>query len=370
MKKLLLVLSLFFVVNVNANSGPGVQVGDEHSVLVPLEDTEVVILHEELEYRSAFNEFNELITYVTVEYQMKNTGIEDESFTAVFPRKVGEDSEILFEVYLNGQVVENEFMLLGGDYLGFNNMLEKINDGGTTQGCNNWDGNCLAVNMFDLSLNAAEEYTLKVEYIDTPTWHNIGGSYFNHKDKYTFTYLYEPARHWKEFGTLNVTVSFPRGFSTEGLEEAGFEKTSGGRVRTYEASYDALPDDSLIYSLAEKTSYIGLILVSVIILAILILPQFNLEERLSSDLKGLRKNFVRVVLFLLRAGGVFVGLAILTDIYAINVFISIVLGTVLFGLIYLPKFKKFKYDYLVTILDAIAVTIGVIGTIILIAMFI
>ena len=88
----------------------------------------------------------------------------------------------------------------------------------------------------------------------------LGRSDWSSHWRHTFTYLLSPARHWADFGTLDVAVTTPESSpyviqSSLPLEEAG--------ERRYTAHFDSLPDGELIFTLYPE-------------------PRITLADRLSS----------------------------------------------------------------------------------------
>ena len=64
-----------------------------------------------------------------------------------------------------------------------------------------------------------------------------------------FTYLLSPARHWAEFGSLDITIRTPEPVpyivrSSLPLREA--------EERCYTAHFDSLPDGELTFTLADR----------------------------------------------------------------------------------------------------------------------
>ena len=88
----------------------------------------------------------------------------------------------------------------------------------------------------------------------------LGRSDWSSHWRHTFTYLLSPARHWADFGTLDVAVTTPESSpyviqSSLPLEEAG--------ERRYTAHFDSLPDGELTFTLYPE-------------------PRITLADRLSS----------------------------------------------------------------------------------------
>lgn len=79
----------------------------------------------------------------------------------------------------------------------------------------------------------------------------LGRSDWSSHWRHTFTYLLSPARHWADFGTLDVAVTTPESSpyviqSSLPLEEAG--------ERRYTAHFDSLPDGELTFTLYPRLS--------------------------------------------------------------------------------------------------------------------
>lgn len=79
----------------------------------------------------------------------------------------------------------------------------------------------------------------------------LGRSDWTSHWRHTFTYLLSPARHWADFGTLDVTITTPESSpyviqSSLPLEEVG--------ERTYTAHFDGLPEGELTFTLYPEPS--------------------------------------------------------------------------------------------------------------------
>lgn len=256
-----------FVVSVSANSGPVIYTGDQNSVLVPKENTNVSILHETLEYNIYGTGDNDKYADVHVRYVMENTGAE-EKLTAIFPRWVNDDADI-FAIYFNGDLVESEFILIGGDDASFEHVIERINELEETPEevvCQNEYTlyGCVAANVFEITVPEDGVHELVVEYKEQPT--EIQTNPYGSKISYegVFTYYLEPASYWKSFGELDISISIPKELKVEGLGNFDVSKEKGRKL--YQIEYNELPNEDLVFTV-YKQSYKSIItLVTTIII--------------------------------------------------------------------------------------------------------
>ncbi len=249
MKKILLVFfSIIFIITVNANSGPGVYTGDQNSILVAKEDTNISILHETLNYYIYGTNANDKYANVTVRYLMKNNG-EEETLTAVFPRKVNFTSES-FTILFNGVSIENELIIIGGDDASFEHVLKRINaieknsEEVTCSVRYDLEG-CVAANVFEITVPAEGVHELIVKYTEQPT--EVQTSPYGSKIHFEgiFTYYLEPASYWKSFEKLDIFISVSKGLKISGLDD--FEKSKSGGRTLYQMKYEELPSNDLIF---------------------------------------------------------------------------------------------------------------------------
>lgn len=79
----------------------------------------------------------------------------------------------------------------------------------------------------------------------------LGRSDWSSHWRHTFTYLLSPARHWADFGALDITITTPEGCPY--LIDASLPFEEAGE-RTYTAHCDGLPEGELTFTLYPEPS--------------------------------------------------------------------------------------------------------------------
>lgn len=84
----------------------------------------------------------------------------------------------------------------------------------------------------------------KTNSVTAPIYPSIDTGYSPSKNAYT--YYLSPAKTWKSFGSIDITINTPYYLSNPSLN--GFEKTDGG----YKLSLSGLPDEELTFTLSSS----------------------------------------------------------------------------------------------------------------------
>lgn len=125
---------------------------------------------------------------------------------------------------------------------------------------------------YALPMEGGETATHHIRYGVQPTY--LRGS-FGAQD-YKYTYLLNPARGWKEFGNLNLTIQ------TDGeLKLANSSLPLQKKGSDYTASFDTLPEEDLVVHLTDPSMRSPLIQIAIpgLFIALLVLVGFMIRRK-------------------------------------------------------------------------------------------
>lgn len=255
----------FCAATVHANAGPPVSLTDGDAVfLLPAKHGSLEITSENLTYDIEIVGREEVSAQVVAVYQMLNTSGEDlcilVAFVANNPATVPEVSvdgkrvglirteTVLWNV--TGQAVYADDLLARswsntGSWTEygvweptFEEILQFINTGQRTGDTD--AGYDFEVSLFELDFPAKGARTLQVVYKENAAIikNRKGYSYVNPTAE--FYYFLEPARYWKDFAGLTVTINAPRGIGVETSLEGFVQKGDA-----FVAHFPELPSKNL-----------------------------------------------------------------------------------------------------------------------------
>jgi len=260
-----LFLPNLFAATVYANAGPPKSVEDGDAVFfLPVKHEFIEIVSEDLVYDIKVTGEEEAYADITATYEMRNTSQEDVSTLVAFVannpstkaqvRVDGESVQVLGsktmpwnisgkEVYV-GDLLSRHWDNVGSwvEYGAWEPTFEEILRFAST-GERTGDTNAgydLEISMFKLDFAAGSTHTLEVTYSEKAAVikERKGYSYVNPTAE--FYYFLEPARYWKDFADLTVTVNVPAHIRIQTSLE-GFQR----KGNTYVAHFNELPPQNL-----------------------------------------------------------------------------------------------------------------------------
>ncbi len=292
-KVVLLLIVLLMSVNVTANSGPSTRYGDKNTPLAVMEDTEVEILHESLTYDIYNVQGYEFYADVVVEYDLFNNSDSTESITALFPRMLSWEGRRIISVYLNDEEISNTLLLMSGEYDNFNSLVTLVNyylDNPTYEP--NYSQKNLSVNLFDLDIPPGNSL-LRIEYDEIAFGRTNRFIYTPLSYEGYFEYIFDPAKHWKDFGSIDITLNMHMdGFKFVNLPKE-FYKDKATDYVSYKASFNELPDENLKIEFKEKKVFLPVVSVLIVLGLIIKISRSKTKEELKRQgVNIIRATFV------------------------------------------------------------------------------
>lgn len=273
----MIVLPGLFAATAYANAGPPKSVEDGDAVFfLPVKHEFIQIVSEDLVYDIKVSGEEEAYADIIATYAMHNTSNEDVSTMVAFVannpstkaqiRVDGKDVDVLGSETMPWNITGKEVYV--GDLLArhwdnvgswveygvweptFEEILRFAGTGERTRDTN--AGYDLEMSLFQLDFAAGSTRTLEVAYSEKAAVikDRKGYSYVNPTAE--FYYFLEPARYWKDFADLTVTIHVPRQISIESSLD-GFQRQGD----TYVAHFDELPSQNLRILAALDPTTIG-----------------------------------------------------------------------------------------------------------------
>jgi hypothetical protein len=254
-----------FAQSAYANAGPPTKVEDgDAAFFVPVKHDSIEILSEDLTYDIAVEDESAAYAHIRAGYEMRNTAQDPAHVLVAF---VANNPDTPVEITFDGQPIHLQESIsmpwnvtgqshYTGDLLKrvwsnvgswieygaweptFEEILRFAGTGHRTGDMN--AGYDLELSTFQVTLDPGASHTLSVSYVEDAAviYERKGYKYVNPKAE--FYYFLEPARYWKDFSNLIVTVRLPEGYHLETSLE-GFARQGSA----YVAQFAELPAKNL-----------------------------------------------------------------------------------------------------------------------------
>ncbi|HEX2947933.1 MAG TPA: hypothetical protein VHT96_18495 [Clostridia bacterium] len=267
MKKIqvfLITLAICFIpANLLANFGAWYENRASAFQALPLKSDAVEVLHEDLiidtNVRNYDGEYYPTLANVTAKYTLKNVTDEKAEYSIAFPHSFNimnfDDEQYLrANVKLNGNKIDYKAKVIPGitsetltdpdNDISFENILSAMNQAVDEEDFKypteaefdqNTDfySNMVRLILFEITLEPGKTYDLEVGFYQMPSSDRLNTAGY----KFTYDYYMEPAKYWKAFGDIDITVKL-----TSGYEIIDTSMLFGkGNNDTYTAHYDYLP---------------------------------------------------------------------------------------------------------------------------------
>lgn len=299
---LLLLLLLSGSVTASANAGPPHSIEDgDAEFLIPVKESDIAVLSENLSYRFGEPVENTLAADITASYEMHNTGSESATVQAAFvsnnpelpvslvfggePVAVIRQERITWEEYEKEPRGISNPIARDWDNLGiwkhfgvweptFREIMFYFSTGERSADFDPSGNYHLEVTLFEMRFEPGETVTLAASYTENCAFITDSSGYKTGLDpRFESFYFLEPAQYWKDFKDLSVTVAVPEGLRAEFSLE-GFTEAEG----MHTAFFETLPQENLQILLyipqpfvLHPDDLVPFVLVGLAVIAVLIL---------------------------------------------------------------------------------------------------
>jgi hypothetical protein len=267
-----------------ANGGPVEYRSMPSFNFIPVSSNSISVLKEELVYdvpEQQKEDYESLTANVMVKYTMKNESDKTEKVTVAFPCNGSYGTSAQMKTLFDGKRIEHKVMSAGGiQYQGyqegfrvvgykeptFDQIVSKITGQINGKPASTNSGS-IQVMLFELTFSPKSVHTLEVSYTDHATMLRKMKFLYSYTPwKPLFHYYLEPAKYWKSFKDLTVTLRLPKEYSISSCSLKGINKVEDG---AYQGHFDALPSENLEFGLqkAEDKEF-SMVLSSLVILGI------------------------------------------------------------------------------------------------------
>ena len=266
---LALLILLSFGNTASANAGPPHSIEDgDADFLIPIKESDIAVLSEQLTYRFGEPVDNSLAADITASYEMHNTGGEAVAVQAAFvsnnpelpvtlvfggePAEVIRQERITWEEYQKETHYTSDTVMRDWDNLGawkdfgvwaptFREIMFYFSTGERSADFDPSGNYYLEVTLFEMQFEPGETVVLEASYTENCAFITDSQGYTTGMNpRYESFYFLEPAQYWKDFSNLSVTVTVPEGLRAEFSLE-GFTETEG----VHKAFFDTLPRQNL-----------------------------------------------------------------------------------------------------------------------------
>ncbi|MDP4093378.1 MAG: hypothetical protein Q8920_08460 [Bacillota bacterium] len=266
-----------------ANSGPVYTSPVPGFQPVPLKSDSVEVLREDLTFDTKqtkydTGEYYPEIACITAKYQLFNTSDKTVSYSIAFPHLGSE--MIYFEngkylntsVKLNGKDINCKVKVIpditleklqASDFskISFDSILKsmksavnekdfKLPTDSEMEGKSNYYENMVRLILFDIDLAPKTTYNLEVSFYQESGISKLK----TYEYTYRYDYFLEPARYWKAFKNLNISVKLPQTYEITS-SSLKFKKVNS--ENEYTAHFDKLPDKNLQFDIYKSMNIFG-----------------------------------------------------------------------------------------------------------------
>lgn len=292
MKKIAVFLLLFLMIielNVKANGGPVVEVGTADTILTPAKSSNIEVIRETLDFNIIVNEteksdYISCYSEVQAKYLFFNNSNHSEKVMIAFPyaRELVELYDFKIEVLFNSQSLEYKLYDVD-DFSGDANFKElveyiELNADTSIPRTRSSSISTVGIIVFEADFVEIEKSELIVKYLTLPlrskTKEIVGTEGALSDSEWTpeFAYYLEPAKYWKDFGGIDITINTPDNYHISSSNISDIESID---EKSNSISFDNLPDDVLRFEISKNKestgntipSELGLLLLSLLILA-------------------------------------------------------------------------------------------------------
>lgn len=260
---------LSFGLTASANAGPPHNLEDgDAEFLIPVKESDIAVLSEQLTYRFGEPLENTLSADITAIYEMHNTGGEDITVQAAFvsnnpehpvtltfggkPAEILRRERITWEEYGKEPQYLSDPIARDWNNLGawkdygvweptFKEIMYYFSTGERSADFDPSGNYQLEVTLFEMRFAPGETVALEAAYTENCAFITDSSGYTTGQNpRFESFYFLEPAQYWKDFQDLSVTVTVPEGLRAEFSLE-GFSETEG----VHTAFFDTLPRQNL-----------------------------------------------------------------------------------------------------------------------------
>lgn len=278
-----------------ANGGPMVREGSTDSVMVPEKNEYIEVLAEDLKYEvkivdgEVVTDYNfEQLFYadVTAKYTMFNSSKDTEKVSIAFPYStaVSERLDDNITVKADGKIISFELVKMEGithDSRNFESLVKKIDDDFNENYGSGDINDKVGLILFDVEFESNAEHELVVEYKTESVQVTDSSFIKEHEWRPRFSYYFEPAKYWKSFGNINMSIILPDGYEiiNSNLEDYDVDDN------VYSKTLYGVEVDELVFELDKKPEDVRWVYVFILfsILAIVIVFHLISKKKHSSQ---------------------------------------------------------------------------------------